>query len=79
MKTGIKTKKVDFQVLSNCTCKTCNRPLKQNSKIKGHNLCFYCFKISQGKTFSMKKIGGKYVKIDYLKIQKQNIQKYGNN
>lgn len=79
MKTGIKTKKVDFQVLSDCTCKTCNRPLKQNSKDKGHVMCFYCFKLSIGKEFAMKKVGDKFIKIDYLKIQKQNIIKYGNN
>lgn len=49
MKTGIKTK-VDYKELSVIRCKVCNRPLKVNSELKGHVMCFVCFKISKGKS-----------------------------
>ena len=49
METGIKTK-VDYKVLSINRCKVCNRPLKYNSELKGHKMCYVCFKISKGKS-----------------------------
>ena len=58
-------KKVDYKILSIAVCKVCNRPLKQNSYIKGHTHCFVCFKISKGKDTP-----------ELLTKQKLNLKKY---
>ncbi len=63
MKTGIKT---DYKVLSTKKCKECGRPLKYNSELKGHVLCFVCFKISKGKDTP-----------ELIRKQKENKRNYG--
>ena len=58
-------RKVDYKVLSVIKCKACNKPLKQNSYIKGHKICFVCFKIADGKQTP-----------ELLEKQKQNFRIY---
>ena len=79
-------KKVDYSIMSNKKCKVCGRPLKQNVVQRNEHavLCYVCFKISEGKT---KKVQRRYADgksrlisektIDYRKLQKENIKKYG--
>jgi hypothetical protein len=60
--------KVDYSIMSSRCCPKCGRPLKKNSELKGHKLCYVCYKLSKGKT----KIGG----VDLVQKQKENIRKY---
>ncbi len=83
MKTGTQIKKVDYKIMSVARCKTCNKPLKENSRQKGHTMCYVCFKLSKGKTSAniysivngvkTNEIIGKR---DFIKEQKANIKKY---
>ena len=83
MKTGTQIKKVDYSVMSGENCKTCGRPLKQNSTNKGHTLCYVCFKVSQGKKTANIHLVVNGVKTNeivgernFIKEQQDNIKKY---
>ncbi len=64
-------KKVDYKILSTVRCKECNRPLKENSAMKGHTLCFVCFKIADGKGTKELIEKQKKNKAEYSKIHKK--------
>ena len=76
-------KKVDYTVMSTKKCTVCKMPLKQNviNRNPHATLCYVCFKVSGGKlkTIKHKMINCEKVevrKIDFLKLQKENIDKY---
>ena len=67
-------KKVDYKVMSDKKCNVCGISLKKNSELKGHTMCYVCFKVSKGKYYQINKKTG--LKRDFRKEQARNIKMY---
>lgn len=83
MTTGTQIKKVDHSIMSDKVCKVCGRPLKENSAQKGHDKCYVCFKVSNGKKTANIYLIVNGIKTNeiigernFIKEQKANIEKY---
>lgn len=74
METGIKTKKVNYLVMSNKVCTECGHPIKQNviNRTPQVKLCYVCFKLSEGKRYFFEH----GIRKDRLELKKSNIKKH---